>query len=242
MKVTSMASAHAALKAFHDAAIAGEGYRLILVDYMMPDVDGFSLVQQIRQLEITPQPTVIIVSSAVAVDHTARCKELGIERYLLKPIVQSDLRVAILGALGATTDLSQDSSPVEEAIGNIKQLRILLAEDGKVNQRVAVGLLEKRGHLVTVANNGKEAFDRYRQERFDLVFMDLQMPEMDGLEATAAIRQHERAVGKSYPYHCVDRRRDERRRGTMSRGRNERLFNQAIQDRRVGGCTAGTRT
>lgn len=123
------------------------------------------------------------------------CKELGVAAYLLKPIRQSDLNQAIARVLGARQN--QEVIPLftrfslEDRAEHSDSLHILLAEDNPVNQRLARSLLEKRGHSVVVAGNGREALDALAKQRFDLVFMDVQMPVMDGIEATAAIRKQE---------------------------------------------------
>jgi CheY-like chemotaxis protein len=130
----------------------------------------------------------------------ARCQELGLAAYLMKPIRQSELREAIARVLGAR----EQEGPIPlltrhsllDARGRGPVLRVLLAEDNQVNQRLATRLLEKRGHRVSIAANGREALEALEKESYDLVLMDLQMPEMDGFEATAAIREKERKSGK----------------------------------------------
>jgi CheY-like chemotaxis protein/HPt (histidine-containing phosphotransfer) domain-containing protein len=124
-----------------------------------------------------------------------RCRALGIRAYLTKPVKQSELLEAILVSLGQMTA----SGPLSEAPPPVRRLHILLAEDSDINQRLAVRLLEKQGHQVTVAVNGREAVEAVRRGAFDLVLMDVQMPEMDGLTATAHIRGGEKGTGRRLP-------------------------------------------
>ena len=125
------------------------------------------------------------------------CRELGIARSLTKPVRESDLLDAIRWALGKRKiEAASSSNRLNEIAVTTNPRRILLAEDGQVNQKLAVRLLERRGHCVVVANDGKEALQALDREHFDLVLMDVQMPEMDGYEATAAIRQRERTTGR----------------------------------------------
>jgi two-component system sensor histidine kinase/response regulator len=132
-----------------------------------------------------------------------RCKQLGISAYLLKPIRQSELREAIGRVLGAQEQRGAipliTRFSLHDARDQSEVLRILVAEDNPVNQRLITRLLEKRGHRVVIAPDGKQAVLALAKEAFDLVFMDVQMPEMDGLEATGAIRQKEIASGEHQP-------------------------------------------
>jgi len=185
-----------ALVQLKEAASCGEPFRLALLDVMMPDMDGFMLAELIRQEPGLEGCTLIMLSSAGQTENASRCEELGIARYLIKPVKQSDLRDAILRALRSEGILSAPIRQLQMSVAeSTRSLRILLAEDGVINQRVACGLLEKRGHTVIVANNGREAVEAVEREAFDLVLMDLRMPEMDGIEATAAIRQREQTTG-----------------------------------------------
>jgi CheY-like chemotaxis protein len=199
MKPTSVAGGNTALTELAAAREAGQPYQLVLTDMNMPDMDGFALVEAIRRQPELSTATIMMLTSSGHRGDAARCQELGVAAYLLKPIRQSELREAIARVLGAR--------PLEGAIALVTRfsvkderepgtsLKILLAEDNAVNQRLAVRLLEKRGHRVVVAETGLEALRALEKEAFDLVFMDVQMPEMDGLEATAAIRAKERATG-----------------------------------------------
>jgi CheY-like chemotaxis protein len=127
----------------------------------------------------------------------ARCHQLGVAAYVTKPITQSSLLAAITAAVHSSQTADERLSPVAPQVSTDKQppLHILLAEDNLVNQKLAVRLLEKRGHTIVVANTGLEALAAWRGEPFDLILMDVQMPEMDGFEATAAIRAEERLKG-----------------------------------------------
>jgi CheY-like chemotaxis protein len=169
----------------------------------MPKMDGFTLIEQIRHRPELATATIMMLTSAGHRGDAARCQELGVAAYLLKPIRQSELREAIARVLGAR---EQDGAiplitrfSLHDARDPSAFLHVLLAEDNAVNQRLAVRLLEKRGHSVKVAANGREALEAMEKERFDLVFMDVQMPEMDGLEATIAIREKEKSSGLHQP-------------------------------------------
>jgi CheY-like chemotaxis protein len=131
----------------------------------------------------------------------ARCKELGVQAYLTKPVRGAELLKAIQTVLGSADESDKEKSLITQHTlrENHAGLKILLAEDNAVNQKVAVRVLEKRGHKVVVAGNGKAAVEATAMEEFDLVLMDVQMPEMDGLEATAAIRVREQTTGRHIP-------------------------------------------
>jgi CheY-like chemotaxis protein len=141
----------------------------------------------------------MMLTSAGHRGDAARCKELGVAGYLLKPIRQSELREAIARALGAGQQEAAipliTRHSLRDACEPSVTLRVLLAEDNEVNQRLAARLLEKRGHCVTVTANGREALDALEKGAYDLVLMDLQMPEMDGFQATAALRAREKHNG-----------------------------------------------
>ena len=200
MQPTTVESGKEALEQLSNARDAGRPYGLILTDMHMPIMDGFGLVERIRQSPCLSTATIMMLTSAGHRGDAVRCQELGVTAYLLKPIRQSELREAIARALGAKVQegviplitrfsLHDERDPSEF-------LSVLLAEDNAVNQRLAARLLEKRGHRVIVAANGLEALAALAKGDFDLVLMDVQMPEMDGLEATAAIRKQEQFSGK----------------------------------------------
>jgi two-component system sensor histidine kinase/response regulator len=191
------ASAREAIEELWQAVRQGRRYELLLSDVNMPDQDGYSLIEQVRRDPSLSDITVILLTSS---DHetNGRTERLRIAQRLMKPIKQSELFDAIVAALGVSA--AEPGTAENEPIAPASQpLRILLAEDSVVNQRLAVGLLEKHGHLVTVANNGVEACAWLEREPFDVVLMDVQMPEMDGLAATEAIRSREQRAGGHIP-------------------------------------------
>jgi CheY-like chemotaxis protein len=192
-------SAYEALTQMRLAAERGHPFPLVLTDCHMPGMDGFELVEQINNSVGLAGAVVLMLTSGEHGGDLARCRELGISVYLTKPVRRAELYASIRRALGAA------SSPQEEpAIRSLRQpatggRRILLVEDNRVNQRVALRILENAGHRVLVASNGKQALDAHAQERFDAVLMDLQMPEMDGWQATSVIRERDRAAGIHTP-------------------------------------------
>jgi PAS domain S-box-containing protein len=176
-------------------------FSLILLDAQMPGMDGFRIVERIKQDPRLAKSVVIMLTSGGSRGDAARCRELGIQGYLTKPIKRSDLLEGIKVVLGAQSGAEASASLVtlhslRESRG---RLRILLAEDNRVNQVLAVRLLEKRGHEVAVVGSGEEALEALDKQAFDLVLMDVQMPELDGLQATAAIRKREMKSGKHIP-------------------------------------------
>jgi signal transduction histidine kinase/DNA-binding response OmpR family regulator/integral membrane sensor domain MASE1 len=186
-----------ALGILEDAQRAGRPFPLVLIDAHMPQMDGFTLVEQIRGRKDWAVPILMMLTSDDQRGDAARCRELGLAAYLTKPIVGDELLEAVRSVMRAKPQAGLLTRHFwrQSAAG----LRILVAEDNVVNQRLAVRLLEKRGHQVAVAGNGREALDTLASGNFDLVLMDVQMPEMGGLEATAAIRQQEEATGRHIP-------------------------------------------
>src|SRR5579864_5213054 len=203
MQPTLVEGGEEALAELSAAWQAGAPYPLIITDLLMPAMDGFGLVERIRQRPELATPTIMMLTSAGHRGDAVRCKELGVAAYLMKPIRQSELREAIARVLGAREQGGVIPLLTRYSLGDARDpntiLRVLLAEDNAVNQRLATRLLEKRGHRVMVAANGREALEALEKEAFDLVLMDVQMPEVDGLEATAAIREKEKASGAHLP-------------------------------------------
>jgi CheY-like chemotaxis protein/HPt (histidine-containing phosphotransfer) domain-containing protein len=187
-----------ALTALDRASAAGQPYRLVLLDAMMPHMDGFALAGRIKQDTRYHDCPLIMLSSAGQPDDASHARQLGISRCLTKPVKHSDLLDAILGVLGAPPQRSTTPAALAEQ-NRGQKLRILLAEDGLVNQQVALGFLGLAGHQVVVANNGLEAVAAWERGSFDVILMDVQMPEMDGFEATTLIRERERASGARIP-------------------------------------------
>ena len=194
MEAELVESGSAAIAALEAAA---QSFDIVLMDLMMPEMDGLETVAVIRENEAFAQVPVLLLSSADRAGYSARSRSLGIARSLIKPIKQSDLLEAIGEALEATP--SVETHALGDEPGTVERRRILLAEDGAINQQVAVRLLEDRGHSVVVVNNGRAAVEQVAAQPFDVVLMDVQMPEMDGLEATAAIRQAEAQTGGHIP-------------------------------------------
>ncbi len=201
MKVTSAESGRAALTIVKEAAGKGRKFQLVLLDSSMPEMDGFSLARRIKSDRTIPGAPIMMLTSAGQRGDGARCRKLGIAAYLTKPVSQSELLDAIMTTLGAPAARTREAPLVtrHSLRENRRHYTILLAEDNQVNQTVAVRTLEKRGHTVTVANNGKEALALLKKKPFDLVLMDVQMPEMGGFEATAAIREGEKGTKTHLP-------------------------------------------
>ncbi|MGA8939699.1 MAG: response regulator [Acidobacteriaceae bacterium] len=199
MKPTLASSGPEALSALREAD-SKSSFALVLLDVHMPDMDGFAVAEQIRNSYKQHGPKVILLTSASRSSDLARCRDLGISDYLSKPIKQSELFDAIVTTMaehGQKHVRRENASALIQAPE--RSLRVLLAEDNPVNQTLAMRILQKLGHNVHVVNNGREALERSQAEEFDVILMDVQMPEMDGLEATTAIRDAEGSTGKHVP-------------------------------------------
>ncbi|HEY7209117.1 MAG TPA: response regulator [Bryobacteraceae bacterium] len=195
-------SGAAALELLRSRADSGSSYDLVLIDGHMPEMDGFDLAAHIRADHSLQTAGIMMLSSDNLYTDAARCRQLGIERYLVKPVAAIDLKNAVASLAGQTTSrISHALAPPTPVLhaGCGFGLRILLAEDNIINQKVATAILRKRGHAVTVASNGREVVELCQNRQFDLVLMDVQMPEMDGLQATAALRSHARPELRRIP-------------------------------------------
>jgi len=201
MRPTMVDSGRQALARLEQAREQGEPFAMVLLDAHMPEMDGFTVAMHMQQDPALAGTTILMLSSADLAGDTARCREVGIARHLMKPITQAELWDAILTALGGaapTPAALPTISPLTEPSAD-GPLHILLAEDNRVNQRVALRTLEKQGHTVVVVGDGQAALTALAQAPFDLVLMDIQMPVLDGLAATAAIRAQERTQGTHVP-------------------------------------------
>jgi two-component system sensor histidine kinase/response regulator len=200
MQPSAVASGPAAIKEMLDAAHAGKPFPLIILDGMMPEMDGFEVAAIIREYPELSGATVMMLSSAMPTGAPARCAQLGVARYLLKPVEQSALLDAILIAVDG--HIPAEASPPQPAPAQsaaAASLRILLAEDNEINRTLAASILEKRGHRVVLAEDGRQAVASATEGEFDLILMDVQMPEMDGFEATRLIRLAEEGFGRHTP-------------------------------------------
>jgi two-component system, sensor histidine kinase and response regulator len=201
MRPKAAAGAREAITMIRRAVQAGNPFELVLLDAMMPEVDGFTLAEQIAADPSLVGPTLMMLSSADRHDDAARCRSLGMARYLVKPIKPSELLDAITDAIGST--IKPDPQPKEErqVAGAHRRARVLLAEDNLINQRVVMRALERHGHSIEVVGDGQAAVDRVITEKrdYDVVLMDVQMPVLGGLEAAAAIRRAEQETGRHVP-------------------------------------------
>jgi signal transduction histidine kinase/DNA-binding response OmpR family regulator len=200
MRPTCTEGGQAAIDALQSAKIEGHPFPLVLLDGHMPELDGFMVAELIRQDRSLAGATIMMLTSAGQIGDAARCREFGISAYLIKPIRQGELLNAICAVLQNEPQSRADRLVTNHSLREIRNRnRILLAEDNRVNQKLAMRLLEKRGFEVTLVGDGRAALDALERESFDAILMDVQMPEMDGLEATAAIRNKEKYTGAHIP-------------------------------------------
>ncbi|HUU30040.1 MAG TPA: PAS domain S-box protein [archaeon] len=194
-------SGPAALEMLDQALASGTSFDLLIIDSAMPEMDGFTLAENIRKRQEFGHITIIMLTSVGQRGDAARCRQVGINAYLTKPVNQLELLDTIMATLGkpALVEPRQELITRHALREKQKLLRILLAEDNLVNQKLTVSILQKWGHSVAVASNGSEALEILKSEKFDLVLMDVNMPEMDGFEATAIIREKEKDTGGNVP-------------------------------------------
>jgi CheY-like chemotaxis protein len=188
-------SARNASEALQLAEEAEEPYRLVISDLGMPDMDGYALADRIKALQGYENTKIIILSSYCQANTTTG-DSLSIDGYLTKPVGQPSLLTMIRNVLAPKkSDSTDDAIITERSTHEEKRLKILLAEDNEINQMVATNILKQAGHTYVIANNGQEALDKWQEEQFDLILMDIHMPIMDGFEATSLIRDAEKNLG-----------------------------------------------
>ena len=194
MLPSEAATGKSALTKMKSAEKEGTPFKLVLVDYFMPGMDGFELSEKIKQDSKLNATKIIMLSSAGTRGDSARCSNLGITAYLPKPVNQSDLLDAILLSFEEPKKIKKTQPLITQHSlrESRKGYKILLAEDNPINQKVALYLLQRQGHQVKIANNGEEVLKSIKNDKFDLILMDIQMPKMDGLKATATIRLQEK--------------------------------------------------
>ena len=197
-------SAAVALDALHEAASHGRAFDAAVLDMMMPEMDGEELGHTIKEDDGLHDTVLVMLTSVGRRGDAARLRAAGFAAYLSKPVKESALRDCLLQVLSGEGDpLAKEASHLATAHSLAESrrrgIRILLVEDNLVNQRVALKMLEKLGYSASVANNGREALEAVRKEAYDIIFMDMQMPEMDGRTATGRIRALERASGRHTP-------------------------------------------
>ena len=205
MQPAPAASGAEALAHMRRGVQRGHPFSLVLTDVHMPEMDGFELVKRIHDSPELIQPVILMLTSGDRSDDLARCRKLGVSSYLTKPVRRAELRTAIISAIAHDTSLVPLPVLPGVAVARAQAgphgsaLHILLTEDNVVNQRVALRILEKAGHRVAIAENGKAALRMIEEQTFDLVLMDIQMPVMGGFEATALIREKEIGSGRHIP-------------------------------------------
>jgi CheY-like chemotaxis protein len=199
MKPLAVDGGPGALAAVEEAGQRGDCFRIILMDAHMPGMDGFQLSEEIqRRLSGRGETSILMLTSGGQLGEGEHCRKAGISAYLVKPVMKADLRNAIITVLGQG---QTDNTAVRPLVtrhtlrDSSGKLHILVAEDNAVNQAVILRMLGKMGHSSVLARTGNEALALAFSQKFDLVFMDVQMPEMDGLAATEAIRERERSTG-----------------------------------------------
>ena len=192
----------AALVSLRQAAAEGNPFPLVIVDARMPNMDGFTLVEHIKKDPRLSASVIMMLTSNGQRGDATRCREIGVSAYLTKPVSESEFLEAILCALSMQSDKTEKPQLITRHSlreARRKSLRVLVVEDNPVNQLLAVRLVEKQGHSVVAVSSGRRAVETLESGHFDLVLMDVQMPEMDGIEATNVIRQKEQQRGAHIP-------------------------------------------
>jgi two-component system sensor histidine kinase/response regulator len=232
MRPTTADGGERALEAIREAVVQDDPYHVVLLDCHMPHIDGFMVAEQIRDNPFLRDVTILMLTSAERSSDMRRSRELGLAAYLVKPVTQKELRSTIVkllsGTPGAVEALREQSQAAPD-----RPLRILLAEDNLVNQKVAVSLLSRLGHAVTVAPDGQAAVDAYQRQSFDLILMDVQMPVLSGFDATRAIRQLEETSGAHIPIVAMTARAMKGDRERCLESGMDEYLSKPIQGKRV---------
>lgn len=208
MQVDDVSSARLAIEYLEKRIANNLSLPILVSDVNMPGMDGFMLASELRSNQLFADLPIILLTSGGRIGDIRKRKELNISSYLMKPIKKLELLNAITQSLQSKSDIeaSEQTQTSEASDTNLPPMKILLAEDGYANQKMAIGLLTKWGHTVEVAENGQIAIDKWQEGNFDVILMDLQMPVMDGLTATAEIRQIEKTTGTHIPIIAVTAR------------------------------------
>jgi CheY-like chemotaxis protein len=199
MRAATAPDASSGFNAIERAHAAGDPFRLIILDAGMPQISGFELAARVKGHPELAAPILITLCTSEVGNGAARCHEMNLAGYVVKPAKESEVLNAIQKATSRDALQTPANSRRQDAVAEVPPLKVLLAEDGLVNQKVALGILEKQGHTVEVANNGLEAIAAIEAGKFDLVLMDVQMPELDGFETTIEIRKREKSTGGHVP-------------------------------------------
>ncbi|EAQ80514.1 FOG: CheY-like receiver [Blastopirellula marina DSM 3645] len=186
--------AEEAIRLFSEKQKVGDPFDLVLIDALMPGIDGYDLCKRLGEVAGKTPPIVLMAAPSDRHHFREREEDLPIRSTLAKPITASSLHDSLVEAMSIAAPESQRSRSVE-VLSSFHALRVMLVEDTAANRKLVTSLLKKRGHIVVEAHNGREALEKFRDDEFDVILMDVQMPIMDGLQTTAAIRQIEREEG-----------------------------------------------
>ena len=187
----SATSAYDAFNLLKKSYEENKPYDFVLSDYMMPNIDGFGFAKMVRGNSITKNAVMILLSSMTQLSLKKEFKTAGYQAYLYKPIKLDQLKRTLMHVLFSEEIKEKNTEKNTQKDSQLPPLNILIAEDNLINQKVATTVLKKMGHTVDIANNGLEAVKKFETNQYDVILMDMQMPEMDGLEATRIIREYE---------------------------------------------------
>ncbi len=237
LRVTCASEGEEGLRLLAEAKAEDDPFGLLLLDGHMPEMDGFAVADRVRKDPALQDLTIMMLTSDDIHLTSERCRQAGISSYLIKPIRPAELLDMILKTLGRTRALTsgafEESEKMKTSLSEPMVLRVLLAEDNPINQQLAIAVLEKKEWRVTAVKNGREAVQTLREKEYDLVLMDVQMPEMDGLEATRVIRQEEESRGAHVPIIGLTAGALKGDREQCLEGGNGRLPRQALQGGRT---------